>query len=62
MIAMCDPLGVSKGSQVPGMVLLEFDSPKRASEWYKSPQYQAILSLRLRASSSRTMCLTGAPL
>ena len=41
-------------------VLLEFDSPERAREWYHSKQYQEILPLRLRSSRARVVLLTGA--
>jgi uncharacterized protein (DUF1330 family) len=40
-------------------VLLEFDSPERAREWYNSPQYQAALPHRLRASKGRVVLLSG---
>jgi uncharacterized protein (DUF1330 family) len=40
-------------------VLLEFDSPERAREWYNSPQYQAALPYRLRASKGRVVLLSG---
>ena len=41
-------------------VLLEFDNPERAREWYHSKQYQDILPLRLRSSRARVVLLTGA--
>ena len=43
------------------MVVLEFDSPERALEWYNSPEYQAILPLRLRNATGRAICVAGAP-
>jgi len=42
-------------------VILEFDSPERASEFYHSAAYQAILPLRLGASRGFLCCLTGVP-
>jgi len=52
-----------EGSGGPGrMVVLEFDSPQRALEWYNSPEYQAILPLRLRNTTGRAICVAGAPL
>lgn len=42
------------------IVMLEFDSPARAREWYQSQQYQKILPLRLRAANSHLLVLTGA--
>jgi uncharacterized protein (DUF1330 family) len=43
------------------MVVLEFDSPERALEWYNSPEYQAILPIRLRNASGRAIWAAGAP-
>jgi uncharacterized protein (DUF1330 family) len=40
-------------------VLLEFDSPERAMEWYTSPQYQAALKIRLRSAKTSVVMLTG---
>jgi uncharacterized protein (DUF1330 family) len=49
-----------EGSGGPGrMVVLEFDSPERALEWYNSPEYQAILPVRLRNATSRAICVAG---
>jgi uncharacterized protein (DUF1330 family) len=55
-----DPVILEGGAKIPRMVLLEFDSPERALEWYNSPEYQAILTIRLRNSIGRAVCLTGA--
>jgi uncharacterized protein (DUF1330 family) len=41
------------------VIILEFDSRERALEWYNSPEYQAILPLRLRNSTGRVTCSTG---
>ncbi len=41
------------------LVLLEFDSPARAREWYHSPEYQAAKALRERAARSRVLLLNG---
>jgi len=43
----------------PRSVLLEFDSPERAMEWYNSPQYQAALQIRLRSAKTKVVMLTG---
>jgi uncharacterized protein (DUF1330 family) len=43
----------------PRSVLLEFDSPERAMEWYNSPQYQAALQIRLRSAKTKVLMLTG---
>jgi uncharacterized protein (DUF1330 family) len=50
-----------EGDGGPGrMVVLEFDSPERALEWYNSPEYQAILPHRLRNATGRAICVAGA--
>ena len=41
------------------MVIVEFDSPERAREWYGSEQYQPALAIRLKAARSRLLLLTG---
>jgi uncharacterized protein (DUF1330 family) len=41
------------------VVILEFDNPERAMEWYNSPAYQDILPLRLRNVSARVTCSAG---
>ena len=42
------------------VVITEFDSVEQALDWYNSPEYQAILPVRLRTSRGRSLCLTGA--
>ena len=41
------------------MVLLEFPTPERAMEWYKSAQYQEALAIRLKAATTDVLLLTG---
>jgi uncharacterized protein (DUF1330 family) len=41
------------------MVLLEFPSPERAMEWYRSAQYQEALAIRLKAATTEACLLTG---
>ena len=41
------------------LVLLEFDSPERAREWYYSDQYQAAKALRVQAARSHVFLLNG---
>jgi len=41
------------------VVVLEFDSPERAMEWYNSPAYQAILPMRLSNTTGRAILATG---
>jgi uncharacterized protein (DUF1330 family) len=49
-----------EGTILPGrIVVAEFPTPERAREWYNSPEYQAILPLRLRTSKGRALFLTG---
>ncbi len=43
------------------IVVVEFDSPAQAMVWYNSPEYQAILPLRLNSSTGRLVLVTGAP-
>lgn len=47
------------GRQTGRMVLLEFPSPERAMEWYKSAQYQEALAIRLKAATTEVFLLTG---
>ncbi len=57
--ALCCPGGdpkVLEGSdRVPRSVLLEFDSPERAMEWYNSPQHQEALKIRLRSATPKSV-------
>ncbi len=41
------------------MVLLEFPTPERAMEWYRSAQYQEALAIRLKAATTEANLLTG---
>ena len=51
---------VLEGSEPSGRVaVLEFDSPERAMEWYNSPEYQAVLPIRLDNTTSRALLATG---
>ena len=47
------------GGKTGRMVLLEFPSPERAMEWYRSAEYQAALAIRLQAASTEVCLLTG---
>jgi len=40
-------------------VILEFDSPQQAEAFYRSPQYQEALALRLQSSTGHAYLLTG---
>jgi uncharacterized protein (DUF1330 family) len=46
--------------QSQGMVILEFKDREHFERWYNSPEYQEILPLRLRATSSRALLITPA--
>ena len=52
---------IEGGGKADVAVILEFDSPERAMEWYNSPAYQAILPSRLRNSTGRLICAAGVP-
>jgi uncharacterized protein (DUF1330 family) len=54
-----DPKVLEGSGTPPRSVLLEFDSPERAMQWYNSPQYQAALEIRLRSAKTKVMMLTG---
>ena len=43
------------------LIVIEFDSPKRAMEWYNSAEYQAILPIRLRNATGKVFCVAGVP-
>lgn len=43
------------------LVVIEFDRQKQALTWYNSPEYQAILPLKLRSTNTRAACLAGTP-
>jgi len=47
------------GGKTARMVLLEFASPERAMEWYKSAQYQEALVIRLKAATTEACLITG---
>ena len=54
-----DPKVLEGGDPAGRVVILEFDSPDRAMQWYNAPEYQAILPLRLRAMTGRLTCSAG---
>jgi uncharacterized protein (DUF1330 family) len=43
------------------LVIIEFPSRAAAEAWYKSPEYQKILPLRLRSSSGNFILIDGVP-
>ncbi len=44
------------------VVVIGFDSVKKAREWYDSPEYSAIRSIRQGATKSRLFIVEGEPL
>ena len=54
-----DPARLEGEQPLHRFVLLEFDSPERAREWYHSKPYQDILPLRLRSSRADVVLLNG---
>jgi uncharacterized protein (DUF1330 family) len=42
-------------------VLLEFPDAAAAHRWYRSPEYQAALPIRLRSSEGRVFLIDGMP-
>ena len=40
-------------------VVLEFDSPDAARAWYRSPQYQAVMSLRHQSAETKLVIVVG---
>ena len=49
-----------EGDVDPGrVVLLEFESPDQAMDWYNSPAYQAILPMRFANATARVVLATG---
>ena len=50
-----------EGAPLPARtVVLEFPSVEQAKTWYNSPEYQAIVGLRLDASSGHAQIVEGA--
>jgi uncharacterized protein (DUF1330 family) len=54
-----DPKQIEGTDRPVRFVVAEFDNVDQAMLWYNSPEYQAILPIRLRNSTSRAVCLTG---
>ncbi|HEY6432815.1 MAG TPA: DUF1330 domain-containing protein [Acetobacteraceae bacterium] len=41
------------------MVVVEFESPRRASEWYHSEEYRPLKALRMKASKGHIVLTAG---
>jgi uncharacterized protein (DUF1330 family) len=54
-----DPVRLEGDRALHRVVLLEFDSPEQARDWYHSRQYQDILPLRLRSARAHVVLLNG---
>ena len=54
-----DPKPIEGEKEAKRIVILEFDSPEQAAAWYNSPEYQAILPIRMANSTARAHILTG---
>jgi uncharacterized protein (DUF1330 family) len=53
------PEAIVGGVPSPRIVVLEFPSRERALAWFHSPEFQAILAIRNRSSTSRVYFLEG---
>ena len=59
-IARDGTLTVLEGQwQHPRTVILEFPTRQAAEAWYKSPEYQKIIGLRLKSTSGNLVILDG---
>jgi uncharacterized protein (DUF1330 family) len=48
--------------EAPGrLVIIEFDSLQNAQKWYQSPEYQALIPIRQKASKSTLFIAEGIP-
>lgn len=54
-----DPVRLEGEREFHRFVVLEFDSPERAREWYYSKQYQDVLPIRLRSARTHAFLLNG---
>lgn len=54
-----DPQVLEGDRHVRLVVVLEFDSPERAMEWYNSDQYQAAKAIRIRAANAHVVLVNG---
>ena len=54
------PTETIEGDWTPNrLVLIEFESMEKLKTWYNSPEYQAVLPLRLRSARENFVCLNG---
>ena len=45
---------------MPRLVIIEFPSRQAAESWYRSPEYQKILPLRLKSGKGNLVIVDGA--
>lgn len=55
-----DPQALEGETAPQRFVVLEFDSREHAEAFYRSPQYQEAMAVRVRSSTGRVFLLTGA--
>lgn len=48
-----------EGEPPDGAVILRFDTVEEARDWYNSPQYQAVVPLRLKSADYRSFIIEG---
>ena len=46
--------------KLPRLVIIEFPSREKAEAWYRSPEYQKVLPLRLKSSAGNLVIVDGA--
>ena len=62
VLAVADTAELLDGGPMPERaVVLEFPDTAAARRWYRSPEYQAALPIRLRSSEGRVFLIDGLP-
>jgi uncharacterized protein (DUF1330 family) len=62
LLAAADSAELLDGGPMPERtVVLEFPDAAAARRWYRSPEYQAALPIRLRSSEGRVFLIEGLP-
>ena len=60
-IVRAGTLSVVEGAwPLPRLIIIEFPSRAAAEAWYKSPEYQKLLPLRLRSATGNLVIVDGA--
>ena len=59
LIATDDPRVIEGGRTAPRIILLEFETPERASEFFYSKAYQDIIDIRFESASAHLYMLDG---